>query len=305
MGNFMLKKLQTLYPNSVSSKHKPEDYFSRYHWFSDESQEWVGIPKEELLDNQLAILSSLFNYYQTGNQSYHSSAIAHSWYSFLFENGSIPANENGNTYRLIYFQWSSGKISFSDFEAALEAFFDSTIIIIWENAVRGMIIETKTKHPLTESDFIAMNETLKTDFYIEPYFYIGKFRYVNEEILPVIKNERALFEFGCRILSQEKVYHFEKLTPRHLAMHLPEVLQIMIQHDIVPVFKEDRELFLTIKSFLNNNMNASITAKNLFIHRNTLQYRLDKFAEKTGIPLKDFHSAMTVYLACILFENEF
>lgn len=300
----MLKKLQTLYPNSVSSKHKPEDYFSRYHWFSDESKEWVGIPREELLDNQLAILSSLFEYYHTGNQTYHSTALAKSWYSYLFENGPNPAIENGNSYRLIYFQWSSGKISFSDFEAALEAFFESTIIIIWENAVKGIIIEPKTKHPLPESDFIAMNETLKTDFFIEPSFFIGKFRYLTEEFLSLIRNERALFDFACRFFSQEKVYHFEMLTPRHLAMHLPEVIQKMIQHDIVPVFKEDRELFLTIKSFLKNNMNASITAKNLFIHRNTLQYRLDKFAEKTGIPLKDFYSAMTVYIACILFENE-
>lgn len=300
----MLKKIQTLYPNSVLSKHKPEDYFSRYHWFSDESQEWVGIPKEELLDNQLAILSSLFNYYHTGNQTYHSSDLAKSWYSFLFENGPIPANENGNSYRLIYFQWSSGKISFSDFEAALEAFFDSNIIIIWENAVKGMIIEPKSKHPLPESDFIAMNETLKSDFFIEPFFYIGKFRYLTEDFLPLFLNEKALLEFACKHFRQEKVFHFEMLTPSHLAINLPDVLQKMIQHDIIPVFKEDRDLFLTIKAFLKNNMNASITAKNLFIHRNTLQYRLDKFAEKTGIPLKDFYSAMTVYLACILFANE-
>jgi hypothetical protein len=300
----MLKKLQTLYPNSILSKQKPEDYFSRYHWFSDETQEWVGIPKEELLDNQLAILSSLFVYYQTGNQTYHSSALAHSWYSFLFENGPIPAIENGASYRLIYFQWSSGKISLSDFEAALEAFFDSTIIIIWENAVKGMIIEPKTKHTLPESDFIAMYETLKTDFYIEPYFYIGKFHYITEDFLSLFRNERSLLEFASKFFRQEKVFHFEMLAPRFLAANLPEVLQSIIRHDIIPVFAEDRELFSTIKLFLKNNMNASITAKNLFIHRNTLQYRLDKFADKTGILLKDFYSAMTVYLACILFENE-
>jgi hypothetical protein len=300
----MLKKLQTLYPNSILSKQKPEDYFSRYHWFSDESNEWVGIPKEELLDNQLAILSSLFDYYQTGNQSYHSSPLAKSWYSFLFENGPTPAIENGNAYRLIHFQWSSGKISFSDFEAALEAFFNSTIIIIWENPLKGIIIEPKTKHTLAESDFIAMYETLKTDFFIEPYFYIGKFHTITEEFLGLIRNERALLEYAIKFFKKEKVFHFEMLAPRYLTLHLPEVLQSIVEHDIIPVFKEDRELFSTIKLFLMNNMNASITAKNLFIHRNTLQYRLDKFADKTGILLKDFYSAVTVYLACILFENE-
>lgn len=300
----MLKKLQTIYPNSILSKQKPEDYFGRYHWFSNENEEWLGIPKEDLLDNQLNLLSSLFEYYQTGNHTFHATTIAQNWYSFLFENGSIPTFEIGDSYRLIYFQWSSGRINFADFEDALQGFFDNTINIIWENSSKGMIIEQKAKHPLNEIDFIAMNETIKTDFFIEPLFYIGKFRYLNEEFLTLTQNERALFDFASLTFKQEKVFHFEMLTPLHLAIHLPNILKPIIRHDILPIFKEDTELYITIKNFLKNNMNASITAKSLFIHRNTLQYRLDKFAEKTGIPLKDFYSAMTVYLACILFETE-
>ncbi|WP_236639446.1 sugar diacid recognition domain-containing protein [Pelosinus sp. UFO1] len=57
----------------------------------------------------------------------------------------------------------------------------------------------------------------------------------------------------------------------------------------------------TIVSLLNNNMNISTTAKNLYIHRNTLLFRLKKFKETTGLdPCSSFNHAM---LCKILFEE--
>jgi hypothetical protein len=300
----MLNKLQTLFPNSIISKQKPDDYFSKYHWFSHETDHWIGIPKENLLDDQLTLLKSLFNYYHTNDNSINTSLLAQSWYSYLFENGDFPNVVNEVSYRLNYFQWNSGKISLGDLEGALKAFFESEIILVWENESKGIIVEPKTKQSLTENDFTAMYETLKIDFFIDPYFFVGKFRFMTEEFLPLIRKERSLLEFAIKSFPKERVFQFEKLVPKYLTSHLPNLLKSVIQNDILPVFKEDRELFTTIQAFLQNNMNASITAKNLYIHRNTLQYRLDKFADKTSIPLKDFYSAITVYIACILFEGE-
>lgn len=299
----MIKKLKTLYPNLIVNNKKPEDYFGHYHWFSIEFGEWIGIPKEDLLDNQLVLLKSLLDYYQTENNSLPTSSSSQKWYQYLFENGTTPIKEKDVSFRLIYFQWSNVKINLADFEQAIKAFFESDITIVWENEFKGIIIEPKIKHILSENDFLAIFETIKSDFYIEPYFYFGKFRLITEKSLPLIQFERALFDFSIHSFKQDRLFHFEKVVPQHLASHLPDSLKAVIQQDILPVLKEDEELFFTIKSFLQNNMNASNTSKNLFIHRNTLQYRLDKFTEKTGIPLKDFHSAMTVFIACSLYEN--
>ena len=63
-------------------------------------------------------------------------------------------------------------------------------------------------------------------------------------------------------------------------------------------------MYATIKVFLENNLNASLTAKKLYIHRNTLQYRIDKFIDKTGIQLKDFYGAFTVFLACFFLNKK-
>ena len=52
----------------------------------------------------------------------------------------------------------------------------------------------------------------------------------------------------------------------------------------------------TILGFIENNLNASRTSKNLFMHRNTLNYRLDNFYDKTEMDAKDFKVALAMYL---------
>jgi DNA-binding PucR family transcriptional regulator len=47
-------------------------------------------------------------------------------------------------------------------------------------------------------------------------------------------------------------------------------------------------------------MNVSLAAKKLYLHRNTLQYRVDKFIEKTGIDIKHFGNAVSIYLALMI-----
>ncbi|MFD2443062.1 PucR family transcriptional regulator [Bacillus sp. CGMCC 1.16607] len=299
----MLKKLQLLYPNLILTNQKPEDHFGHFYWFTLKTNEWFGIPKQDIMDNQLVLLKSLFDYFQPIGNTILSSPSAQNWHRYLMEKGPIPPHEHGLTFRNIFFQWSTGKINRHDFESALHAFFHSEIIIIWEDECNGIIIEPKSNHSLVENDFLAMFETMRTDFFIEPFIYIGKFRSLSEAFHPLFQHERALYLDAIRANSQDKLLYFEKIVPSQLAFHLPDSMKKIIQHDILPVLYEDNELFSTIKSFLLNNMNASMTSKSLFIHRNTLQYRLDKFTEKTGIPLKDFHSAITVYSACEIMEK--
>jgi hypothetical protein len=52
----------------------------------------------------------------------------------------------------------------------------------------------------------------------------------------------------------------------------------------------------TVMGFIKENQNASKAAKRLFMHRNTLNYRLDHFIEKTEIDIKSFHGALAIYL---------
>jgi DNA-binding PucR family transcriptional regulator len=78
-----------------------------------------------------------------------------------------------------------------------------------------------------------------------------------------------------------------------------------LQHAIhfIDSIKEDAELFHTIKTFFECNLNVSLAAKKLYIHRNSLQYRIEKFNERTGIDIKHFKGAVTTYLAMLAYHH--
>jgi DNA-binding PucR family transcriptional regulator len=52
----------------------------------------------------------------------------------------------------------------------------------------------------------------------------------------------------------------------------------------------------TVLAFIKNNMNSSLSAKRLYMHRNTLNYRIDNFVEKVHINVKDFKGANAMYM---------
>jgi carbohydrate diacid regulator len=62
----------------------------------------------------------------------------------------------------------------------------------------------------------------------------------------------------------------------------------------------DEETITTIKKFFENSLNVSETSRQLFIHRNTLVYRLDKIQKNTGLDLRIFEDAITFRIALMV-----
>jgi carbohydrate diacid regulator len=62
----------------------------------------------------------------------------------------------------------------------------------------------------------------------------------------------------------------------------------------------DEETLVTIKTFLENNLNVSETSRQLFVHRNTLLYRLEKLEKLTGLDIRVFDDALTLKIALMV-----
>lgn len=60
--------------------------------------------------------------------------------------------------------------------------------------------------------------------------------------------------------------------------------------------KVNNEVIHTVREFIENNMNSSVSAKKLYMHRNTLNYRIDNFIEATKINVKTFKGANAIYM---------
>ena len=66
--------------------------------------------------------------------------------------------------------------------------------------------------------------------------------------------------------------------------------------------KLDEETLTTINKFFELNLNVSETARQLYLHRNTLTYRLERIQKVTGLDIRSFEDAMTLKLALMVAE---
>ena len=64
----------------------------------------------------------------------------------------------------------------------------------------------------------------------------------------------------------------------------------------------DAETLFTIQRFFENNLNVSETSRQLFIHRNTLVYRVEKLQKATGLDVRTFDDALTFKIAMMVYD---
>ena len=62
----------------------------------------------------------------------------------------------------------------------------------------------------------------------------------------------------------------------------------------------DEETLMTINKFFENNLNVSETSRQLFVHRNTLVYRIEKLQKATGLDIRTFDDALTFKIALMV-----
>ncbi len=129
-------------------------------------------------------------------------------------------------------------------------------------------------------------------------------------IVPHIRDlARAYKEAGVaidvgKVFDTEKsVVNYENLGIGRLIYQLPTILCQMFLQEVFkknPIDALDQETLLTINKFFENNLNVSETARKLFVHRNTLVYRLEKIKKLTGLDLREFDDAITFKVALMV-----
>ena len=99
------------------------------------------------------------------------------------------------------------------------------------------------------------------------------------------------------------IVSYDNLGIARLIYQLPTTLCEMFLKE---VFKRgsieslDAETLFTIQRFFENNLNVSETSRKLFVHRNTLVYRLEKIKKLTGLDLREFEDAIVFKVALMV-----
>ena len=117
------------------------------------------------------------------------------------------------------------------------------------------------------------------------------------------KEAVTAFEIGRIFYAERNVFGYAHLGIGRLLYQLPvEVCELFIQEILgdESLNSLDEETLNIIRTFFENNLNLSETSRKLYVHRNTLVYRLDKIERKYGLDIKTFEDALTFKLAMLV-----
>ncbi|TCW55164.1 PucR-like helix-turn-helix protein [Bacillus thuringiensis] len=212
-----------------------------------------------------------------------------SWHEALYKNNNISML----SVRFLHFFTTQSIVEREEFQDALQSMFSFTTTMIWETSQAGVLI---LEENITESVLQTALDTLETDFFISLSFFVGKRYTQTAEFAYLYQWERKLFSVLSPYLSK-KITYIEQLLPYQLMISLPKEERKKYTNQLLTHISNDKELIDSVKVFFQCNLNVSLAAKQLYLHRNTLQYRIDKFIEKTGINIKTFEGAVAVYMA--------
>jgi len=282
----LLEKLKQKYPDCLESKNQtllPEKYI----WL-EYSGEHLGILRQDLSAQEISLIEALFLPEPLEDKS--------DWSDFLLRNDVTLPLTSWKHVRFIHFRITQADFSRADFEEAFLAVSQSEAIIIWENSESGVLIEGLNDENADKAELTPIVRTLESDLYVHIHFYLGYFHEVNNGLRHHYQMEKTCFTAA--------VTYFPDAAVSDLAMVIPYIFldgRLTDQIDwytdeLLGEMKENDEVIHTVKTYIETSSNASLTAKKLYIHRNSLQYRIDRFIEKTGLDIRTFHHALPAYL---------
>lgn len=130
---------------------------------------------------------------------------------------------------------------------------------------------------------------------------------VNElkDVSKSYKEAKMALEVGSIFYDYKRVISYEMLGIGRLIYQLPQNLcRIFIKEIYGETSPDDidEEILTTVNKFLENNLNVSETSRQLYIHRNTLVYRIEKLQKAIGLDMRVFDDALTFKIALMVIE---
>lgn len=146
-------------------------------------------------------------------------------------------------------------------------------------------------------------DTLNSEHYIQSVVGIGTPIVNVKDLAFSFKEAQIAMEVGKVFDTEQNVISYDRLGIARLIYQLPTTLCEMFLKE---VFRQggieslDSETLFTIQRFFENNLNVSETSRGLFVHRNTLVYRLEKIKKLTGLDLREFDDAIVFKVALMV-----
>ena len=214
---------------------------------------------------------------------------------------------NADESRVVFLIKFYGKSDMLPYEMVQNMFPDKNrdyVISVGENDI-VLVKEVGAAADTKEIEKIAngIAQTLSAEFYTKVAIGISTVVENIKDLARAYKEAQVAIEVGKVFDTEKNIISYENLGIGRLIYQLPTTLCELFLSEVFrkeSIEALDQETILTIQKFFKHNLNVSETARELFVHRNTLVYRLDKIEKITGLDLRQFDQAVTFKVAMMV-----
>lgn len=193
-------------------------------------------------------------------------------------------------------------------------------VILLDDSTAALVKELKEPRPVQASSYMSdkmqqemedemtaiagtISSMLISELMVRAQIGIGSRVHDIREIARSFREAQTAIAIGNIFENDKTVVDYNKLGIARLIYQLPLTLCRLFLKEVFkdrPYEDFDSETVLTIRKFYENNLNVSETARQLYIHRNTLIYRIDKIEKQTGLDLRKFEDAVILKVAMMV-----
>lgn len=169
-----------------------------------------------------------------------------------------------------------------------------------------LIKELSSDNEIDVEKIAAMiSDTLNSEIMTKTYIGIGGVFSNIGDLTKSYEQAQAALTVGEIFYPGKYLINFEKLGLGRLVYNIPTDLAKKFLNEIFKGKEEeiaDEETIITINKLFENNLHVSEASRQLYLHRNTLIYRLEKIQKYTGLDLKNFDDAVVFRMALLVRE---
>ena len=198
----------------------------------------------------------------------------------------------------------------SAYDVIQNLFPDKNKDFVFNIAESDIVLVKEIKNTVDSNDLEklarSIADTLSSEFYTRVNVGIGTAVIGVKDLARSFKEAQMALEVGKVFDTDKNIVSYDNLGIARLIYHLPTTLCETFLHE---VFKRgsidslDHETLFTIQKFFENNLNISETARQLYVHRNTLVYRLERLEKAIGLDIRKFDDAMTFKIAMMVIAH--
>lgn len=208
------------------------------------------------------------------------------------------------------------KATYQDLKKLLETFFDGEIVLIPLMDKEWLVLgpesllqesgegEEETAEEMLSSLGHALHEMLATEWVGECHIAVDYPIVPAKALLDAVVRLREAMLLGRTYHVSDNIHTPWRLQLEKLLHSVGEEQKQLFLESVLKRLDllKDTEMMTTLEQFIALDCSVSETAKKLFIHRNTLLYRLDKFKQETGLDVRTFRHALLVHVAMLLYK---